>query len=133
MHISTSVITDKNGNNYTVRPVANTKTGKTDFQVMKDGKFYYLAKDGSFSNTGKEFSRFTLSELAKFVKTLNEPVFEKTDSEVYLKVTNEDKYTRLLAANKAAIQTMLATHNLSLIHISEPTRPCGTSRMPSSA
>ena len=24
-------------------------------------------------------------------------------------------------------------HNLSLIHISEPTRPCGTSRMPSSA
>ena len=26
-----------------------------------------------------------------------------------------------------------AVRNLSLIHISEPTRPCGTSRMPSSA
>ena len=26
-----------------------------------------------------------------------------------------------------------AAHSLSLIHISEPTRPCGTSRMPSSA
>ena len=27
----------------------------------------------------------------------------------------------------------IACQNLSLIHISEPTRPCGTSRMPSSA
>ena len=27
----------------------------------------------------------------------------------------------------------LNRYNLSLIHISEPTRPCGTSRMPSSA
>ena len=29
--------------------------------------------------------------------------------------------------------TYITSYNLSLIHISEPTRPCGTSRMPSSA
>ena len=33
----------------------------------------------------------------------------------------------------ATTEHPLATVNLSLIHISEPTRPCGTSRMPSSA
>lgn len=110
LHISASVITDKNGNNYVVRPVLNDKTGKTDFQVMKDGKFYYLAKDGSFSNTGKEFSRLTLAELARFVKGLTEPVFESVDSENYLKVTNEDKYLRILDANRNAIKTMMATY-----------------------
>ena len=33
----------------------------------------------------------------------------------------------------SVILDLRGTFNLSLIHISEPTRPCGTSRMPSSA
>ena len=33
----------------------------------------------------------------------------------------------------AILDVMLPDMDLSLIHISEPTRPCGTSRMPSSA
>ena len=33
----------------------------------------------------------------------------------------------------SALTALLGVGILSLIHISEPTRPCGTSRMPSSA
>ena len=33
----------------------------------------------------------------------------------------------------ATLPLLLVVEDLSLIHISEPTRPCGTSRMPSSA
>ena len=39
----------------------------------------------------------------------------------------------LLQAPGAALVTLTKPQDLSLIHISEPTRPCGTSRMPSSA
>ena len=41
---------------------------------------------------------------------------------------NERHYGALQGLDKAATRD-----KLSLIHISEPTRPCGTSRMPSSA
>ena len=36
-------------------------------------------------------------------------------------------------ANGHEVTPSFAVEDLSLIHISEPTRPCGTSRMPSSA
>ena len=38
-----------------------------------------------------------------------------------------------LENNPSLAQFFASTLDLSLIHISEPTRPCGTSRMPSSA
>ena len=38
-----------------------------------------------------------------------------------------DEQSNKLGLNREVVQS------LSLIHISEPTRPCGTSRMPSSA
>ena len=42
--------------------------------------------------------------------------------------------TEALVAERKLDAVLQATgSNLSLIHISEPTRPCGTSRMPSSA
>ena len=34
---------------------------------------------------------------------------------------------------KSQLDLLASMNDLSLIHISEPTRPCGTSRMPSSA
>ena len=46
----------------------------------------------------------------------------------------ELKGASLTPAQEAAMRHTRATEDsLSLIHISEPTRPCGTSRMPSSA
>ena len=42
------------------------------------------------------------------------------------------EYDAVVAA-MIALCCALEPVNLSLIHISEPTRPCGTSRMPSSA
>ena len=46
----------------------------------------------------------------------------------FLKEALEEKYGK-----EGAKERIFATTDLSLIHISEPTRPCGTSRMPSSA
>ena len=40
---------------------------------------------------------------------------------------------RLSQASVSRVQISRPAHNLSLIHISEPTRPTATSRMPSSA
>ena len=52
----------------------------------------------------------------------------------YIKATYTSGYTSVTLPKKyvTAIKMQVA-YMLSLIHISEPTRPCGTSRMPSSA
>ena len=44
-----------------------------------------------------------------------------------------DDAVKHAAIPQQQIATLMMESNLSLIHISEPTRPCGTSRMPSSA
>ena len=51
-------------------------------------------------------------------------VLKETYPSVFIVELDQDKHN---------FERVSYTYTLSLIHISEPTRPCGTSRMPSSA
>ena len=60
----------------------------------------------------------------------NESLEEKV---IRLENTIEFYKNKLIAYEQNGAAKAAYSINLSLIHISEPTRPCGTSRMPSSA
>ena len=51
----------------------------------------------------------------------------------YASNSTYQRYSGYDVLNINAVDVLTAAEYLSLIHISEPTRPCGTSRMPSSA
>ena len=86
-----------------------------DYNVSDIKPISYFWKDG---RDNKKHVGYSAQEVQK---VMPDAVNEGTDGMLSV------NYVEVLVAKIAELE------NLSLIHISEPTRPCGTSRMPSSA
>ena len=117
-----------------------------DGVIVDTAKYHYLAWKKIANELGIEFTH-EHNELLKGVSRvrsldiilgLGQVDASQEQKDQWLVQKNEEYLTYLVDMDQSEIlpgvmSVLEFLKSLSLIHISEPTRPCGTSRMPSSA